>query len=219
MFGYRRASTTRRAILRAAYAFAVWRLHLGRGRHLDLARRHAHLPEPDPPAASVGGRAPGLTLHPNFLAMTCILALPIMLWQLVSDDKRTRVIAGLFIVALLLGLYASGSRAGFAVGPGAALLSVLIMPRYRKYVPSVVLGVAGIAAMLFVLEPSLGKSLLQAFRLGGDTGSAQGSPTRRGRSSSRRASTTSNTRPSTASAYRWPRKPTTSTCRHSLPVV
>lgn len=173
VFAYARKHDPK-ALLRIAYAFAVGvSISAAVGMSDLLGVTHislslTHLP-------SVGGRAPGLTLHPNFLAMTCILALPIMLWQLVSADKRTRFIAALFIVALLLGLYASGSRAGFAVGPGAALLSVIIMPRYRKYVPSVVLGVAGIAALLFVLKPSLGHSLLQSFRLGGDTGSAQGS--------------------------------------------
>jgi len=173
MFGFARKHDPK-AILRAAYAFAVGvsisaavgMADLLGVTHISLSL--THLP-------SVGGRAPGLTLHPNFLAMTCILALPVMLWQLLSDVRRTRVIAFLFLIALLLGLYASGSRAGFAVGPGAALLSVIIMPRYRKFLPSVLLGVAGVAAALFVLEPSLGKSLLQAFRLGGDTGSAQGS--------------------------------------------
>jgi O-antigen ligase len=173
VFAYARKHD-KNAILRVAYAFAMGAAISGAVGLSDLLGI-THISASLTGLPSVGGRAPGLTLHPNFLAMTSIIALPVMIWQLRSENKRTRVIALLFIVSLLLGLYASGSRAGFAVGPGAILLSVIIMPQYRRYLPSVILAVVGIAAGLFVLEPSLGKSLLQSFRLGGDTGSAQGS--------------------------------------------
>ena len=177
MFAFARAHDPK-ALLRAAYAFAVGTsisAAVGMSDLLGvthLSQSITHLP-------AVGGRAPGLTLHPNFLAMTCVLALPVMLWQLVSDNIRTRVIALLFVVALLLGLYASGSRIGAAVGPGAALLSFAVMPRYRRYLPSLVLAVGGIVAALFVLDPHIGHSLLQAVRLGGNTGSASGSDAQR----------------------------------------
>jgi hypothetical protein len=173
MFAYLRMHDPK-YLLRAAYAFAVGTAissaiamgDLLGATHLSLSI--THIP-------AVGGRAPGLTLHPNFLAMTCVLSLPVMLYQLIGTTLRTRLLALAFIVALLLGLYASGSRAGAAVGPATGLLAVIMMPRYRKYLPSIILLTGGVAAALFVLKPSLGHSLLQAVRLGGDTGSAQGS--------------------------------------------
>lgn len=177
MFAYARAHDPK-ALLRSAYAFAAGAsisAAVGMSDLLGvthLSQTLTHLP-------AVGGRAPGLTLHPNFLAMTCVLALPVMLWQLVSDNLRTRVIALAFVVALVLGLYASASRIGFGVGPGAALLSFAVMPRYRRYLPSLGVAIAGAAAVLFVLDPGIGSSLLKAFRLGGDSGSAQGSDQQR----------------------------------------
>lgn len=179
MFAYARAHDPK-ALLRAAYAFATGAAisaAVGMSDRLGvthLSQSLTHLP-------ATGGRAPGLTLHPNFLAMTCVLALPVMLWQAVSDDKRTRFIALLFVVALAMGLYASASRIGAAVGPGATLLSFAVMPRYRKYLPTLSVLVGGIAAALFVLDSHIGSSLLKAVRLGGGSGSssAQGSDQQR----------------------------------------
>lgn len=173
MFGYAYMHD-KRAILRSAYGFAIGAsisamvgvtdLLL----HTNISLKITHLP-------AINNRAPGLTLHPNFLAMTCVLALPIMLWQLFSPSRRTRVVAAGFIVVLLMGLYVSGSRAGAAVGPGVMLLSVAIMPRYRRFLPSIALLVGGIVAALFVLDPKIGHALLQSVRLSGNTGSADGS--------------------------------------------
>ena len=173
MFGYA-YSHDKRAILRSAYGFAAGAsisALVGTSDlllHTHFSLKLTHLP-------AINGRAPGLTLHPNFLAMTCVIALPIMLWQLFSPSKRVRVIAGAFIVVLLLGLYVSGSRAGAAVGPGIMLFSVIIMPRYRRFLPSIAVAVGGIVVAIFVLKPSLGHQLLQAVRLSGNTGSADGS--------------------------------------------
>jgi hypothetical protein len=128
---------------------------------------------------ALGGRAPGLTLHPNFLAMTCVLALPFVLWELRSPRLRSRVFALLLLLALVVGLYASGSRAGAGAGPAAALLSFVVMPRYRDILPTVALLTGGAAAVVFALNPSIGASLLHAVRLSGGDNSVSGSDSQR----------------------------------------
>jgi O-antigen ligase len=100
-----------------------------------------------------------------------------LLWQVMSPRLRSRVWALGVLMALLIGLYASGSRGGFAVGAGALLLSFAIMPAYRRILPTLLLMLGGVAALAFVLKPGLGHKLLQAVRLAGNTGSAKGSDT------------------------------------------
>jgi hypothetical protein len=128
---------------------------------------------------AVAGRTPGLTLHPNFLATTCVLGLPFMLWQTAAPRLRDRVLAVCVLIPLLVGLFASGSRGGVAVGAGTVLLSFAVMPRYRRMLPTVAILMVGMGALLFVLNPSLGKSALKAVRLAGN-GSSSGSDTARG---------------------------------------
>jgi len=125
------------------------------------------------PVAS--GRAPGLTIQYNFLAMTCILCLPLILWELLSKQPRHRLWAWVFLLITLAGLYASGSRAGAAVFAGGALLSIVIMPPYRKVLPTVSLILAGMLGILFVLKPSVGTALLKAVRLTSGNSSAAAS--------------------------------------------
>lgn len=127
---------------------------------------------------AIAGRTPGLTLHPNFLATTCVLGLPFMLWQTVAPRPRDRILALCLLVPLLVGLFASGSRGGVAVGAGTVLLSFYVMPRYRRMLPTITIGLIGVAGAVFVLHPSLGKAALRAVRLGGN-GSSSGSNTAR----------------------------------------
>ena len=128
---------------------------------------------------AVAGRTPGLTLHPNFLATTCVLGLPFMLWQTVAPRLRDRVLAFVILIPLAVGLFASGSRGGVAVGAGTILLSFAVMPRYRRILPTVAVITVGAASVLFVLHPSIGKAALRAVRLEGN-GSSSGSNTARG---------------------------------------
>ncbi len=128
---------------------------------------------------AVAGRTPGLTLHPNFLATTCVLGLPFMLWQSVAPRLRDRVLAFCVLLPLVVGLFASGSRGGTAVGAGTILLSFAVMPRYRRMLPTVAILTIGAGALVFVLHPSVGHSLLKAVRLAGN-GSSSGSDTARG---------------------------------------
>jgi hypothetical protein len=174
MFGFARYHD-KRALFRCAYAFAIGSAIsalIGFADGLGITRLSASIT--GLPATS--GRAPGLAIHPNFLATTCVLSAPLMLWQLMSPRLRSRVFALCVLFPLLLGLYASGSRGGAAVGAGMLLLSFAMMPAYRRILPTVMIMLGGVAALAFVLKPGLGKKLLQAVRLGGgNTGSAKGS--------------------------------------------
>ena len=164
----------RRALFRSAYAFAVGSAISGLFAFTDaMGFTHLSLSITGIPAA--GSRAPGLAIHPNFLATTCVLSMPIMLWQVRSPRLRSRVYAVLTLVALALGVYASGSRGGAAVMAGAVLLSFALMPVYRRVLPTVALVAGGVASVVFVLKPSVGQSMLRAVRLTGSGGDTAGS--------------------------------------------
>jgi hypothetical protein len=164
----------RRALFRSAYAFAVGSAISGLIAFLDgVGVTHLSLSITGIPAVSA--RAPGLAIHPNFLATTCVLGIPIMLWQVGSRRLRSRVFAMLILIALALGVYASGSRGGAAVMAGVVLLSFAVMPVYRRVLPTVALLTVGAAGLVFVLNPSVGQSLLRAVRLSGNSGSQSGS--------------------------------------------
>jgi hypothetical protein len=170
-------SHDRRALWRSAYWFAVGAAISGligfsdRFVGTQFSKSLTGIP-------AVASRTPGLTLHPNFLATTCVLGLPFMLWQILAPRLRDRVLAWLVLLPLVVGLFASGSRGGTAVGAGTIVLSFALMPRYRRILPTVTIVTLGIVAVVFVLNPSLGHSVLSAVRLAGN-GSSSGSDTAR----------------------------------------
>jgi hypothetical protein len=167
----------RRALWRGAYFFAIGAAISGFIGFCDrFVGTHFSLSLTGIPA--VAGRTPGLTLHPNFLATTCVLGLPFMLWQVMAPRPRDRLWALVILLPLAHGLFASGSRGGTAVGAGTIVLSFAVMPRYRRILPTVTLLALGVAGAVFVLHPGVGQSLLHAVRLKG--GSASGSDTARG---------------------------------------
>ena len=168
----------RRALWRSAYFYAIGAAISGLIGFSDrFLGSHFSLSLTGIPA--VAGRTPGLTLHPNFLATTCVLGLPFMLWQSVAPRLRDRVLAFGVLVPLVVGLFASGSRGGTAVGAGTIGLSFALMPRYRRHLPTVAILTIGTGALAFVLNPKIGHSLLKAVRLAGN-GSSSGSDTARG---------------------------------------
>lgn len=125
-------------------------------------------------AATAESRAAGLAVHPNFLAMTCVISIPFAFW-LIARMGRDRVIGLLLLAAELVGIYASGSRGGAAVAVLGVVGSLVIMPTYRRALPIVAFALAGLAAVAFVVQPSIGHSVLKAVRLTGDNSSAAGS--------------------------------------------
>src|ERR671924_675425 len=83
------------------------------------------------PRASRAGREAGLTVHPNYLALTCTIGIPLALWW-VSRGGRWRI-AGLISLAILLGgAFVAGGRAGAVSAPLAVILTVAAIPKLRR---------------------------------------------------------------------------------------
>ena len=117
-----------------------------------------------------GGRASGLTEDANYVAMTCVFSLPFVIWKLVSDVRRERIWAGVGLLTLALGIYASGSRSGGGAGVVAVLLPLALLPKYRRAMPIVALILAVVGSTAFVIVPGAGHSVLKALRLTGGQG-------------------------------------------------
>ncbi|HEV7206731.1 MAG TPA: hypothetical protein VGN18_19155 [Jatrophihabitans sp.] len=120
-------------------------------------------------------RSAGLTVHPNFLATTCVMALPMALWLAARPTLRERLTGSALAVAQLVGVYSSGSRGGAAIMVLVALGSFVLIPAYRRILPTVSLLLALGAAFAFVAQPGLGRAVLKAVRLGGEDSSVTGS--------------------------------------------
>jgi O-antigen ligase len=114
------------------------------------------------------GRSAGLTIHPNYLALTCTVAIPLaMLW--IGRRGRWRTAGFATTGLLLLGAYASGSRAGAVTAVLGVLATMVVIPRLRTglgwTVPAV--GMALLALFYFA-----GDQILEQIRIGGDVGTA-----------------------------------------------
>ncbi len=117
-----------------------------------------------------GNRAAGFTNHPNVLAAGNVYAVAIAAWLITTDRTSTRVAGWVFLPGLVLGTYASGSRGGAICLLVAAVLCLLILPRYRRQLAFTALGVGVVAAFLFLFLPSTGHALLVGARLAGNSG-------------------------------------------------
>lgn len=113
------------------------------------------------------GRAAGLTQHPNVVAMTCVFALPLVIWLARARRPRTRWFAVAALVLVLLGLYASRSRSGAAAAAFAGVVALVWLPQYRRFLPTVGLFLSLIGALLFVANPGTGAALLKGLRIAG----------------------------------------------------
>jgi hypothetical protein len=157
------------AVRRSAVAFTVGSgisALLGFASNIGLTNFAAGLTGVESPP----DRAAGLTVHPNFLATTCVTSVPILLYLALAPRLQTRVFALGLLACQLLGVYASGSRGGASVLVFGALLSFAVIPGYRRLLPTLgfLLGLATV--YVFVAKPSLGESLLRAVRLTGNSG-------------------------------------------------
>jgi hypothetical protein len=117
------------------------------------------------PTQAVGNRSAGLTIHPNYLALTCVLALPMpLLWL---GRSRRWTIAGIVGLLLLVGgVAASGSRAGSVAALVAIVVTLLAVRRLRSYLPYA-LPVIGVALIFVLLFTKTGSAILHQLRLGG----------------------------------------------------
>jgi hypothetical protein len=120
-------------------------------------------------------REGGLTKHPNFLAASCILALPIALWMAAEADRRMRYLGIIGAVGVTLGDYATGSRGGAVCIVLGGSVAFLLIPFYRKRFIAVALIGGFLAAGAFAFVPGIGKEILKATRLGGGTTATAGS--------------------------------------------
>jgi O-antigen/teichoic acid export membrane protein len=93
------------------------------------------------------GRPPGLSVHPNHLALTCVLALGLSLALLTSPHRIERVTAIGTCALLVSGILASGSRAGL-IGAAAAfgVTSWMLRAHLRRLL---VLSIVGATTALF----------------------------------------------------------------------
>jgi O-antigen ligase len=114
------------------------------------------------------GRTAGLTVHPNYLALTCTIAIPLaLLWIGRAGRWRT---AGFGMTGLLLaGAYVSGSRAGAVTAILGVLATMAVVPRLRPAL-GFTLPVAGM--VLVAIAFFAGDQILHQVRLGNDVGTA-----------------------------------------------
>jgi O-Antigen ligase len=121
---------------------------------------------PIAPTETVASRASGLTIHPNYLALTCTLAIPLAVWW-ISRGGRWRL-AGLAATLLLLGgTYVSGSRAGAVTAVLGVILTVPALPSLRKRL-WLVLPAACLLLIPLLAFTHAGAGLLDQVRLTGD---------------------------------------------------
>jgi hypothetical protein len=124
-------------------------------------------------SAAFQNRSGGLTIHPNYLALTCVLALPMaMLWF--GRSRRYNVGAAVAVLLLLGGVYASGSRAGFVAAIIGVMVPTVLVPRLRRGLP-ILFPVAGVGLVVLLLFTSTGHRLLVQLRLAGGPAGANAS--------------------------------------------
>ena len=125
------------------------------------------------PTEIQGTRSSGLTIHPNYLALTCAIAIPLaFLW--INRPGRWRQ-AGVIAVAILLaGVFATGSRAGTVAAVLAVIASSAFLPRLRRALP-IILPVAGMGMVAVLMLTDVGGQVIDQVRLGSNNYTAQGS--------------------------------------------
>ena len=116
------------------------------------------------PIGIYANRSSGLTVQPNYLALTCVISIPLaMLWL---GRSRRWTFAGLLAVPILLGgVYASGSRAGTVAAVLAAAGTVVVVPRLRPGLRFII-PLGGIAILLLLMFTNIGAKVLSQVRLG-----------------------------------------------------
>lgn len=119
------------------------------------------------------GRWPGLTVHPNHLGLVAVMAFPVAVWWLDRKREQQKQVAGAALVVLLvLGVFASGSRAALIALLVVGVLSTFTKMRNRKegaISPVVLLGWGGlvVGAMVLMMATPVGRVVA---RLLGESG-------------------------------------------------
>jgi hypothetical protein len=122
-----------------------------------------------------GGRQIGFAGQPNYLAAGLVLAIPFAIWLIFSARRRDRLFGLWALPGLILGVWASGSRGGAVCAVFALGISILSLPRARKYTVGVAMSAVAFVVVLIAVLPKFGRALLKATRLVGDSASTVGS--------------------------------------------
>lgn len=118
-------------------------------------------------------RSPGLAAHPVLLTYGTVCGTAIAVWLFTTGRRHDRVLGAIILPALLLGTYASRTRGGAICVLLAIVVSVLILPKFRRHLHLAALGAAIGCTLLFAVFPQAGHSLLTTLRLIGDPGTEQ----------------------------------------------
>jgi hypothetical protein len=125
------------------------------------------------PTPFIQNRSAGLTIHPNYLALTCVIALPMaMLWF--GRSRRYTIAGCAALLTLVGGVFASGSRAGTVAAVIALVVTVAVVPRLRRGL-IYALPAAGAALIAIMLFTKTGHQILHQLRLGGGSNTTSGS--------------------------------------------
>ena len=130
------------------------------------------------PYAIEANRSSGLTIHPNYLALSSVLAIPAaMLWF--GRSRRWNVAAAAGLCVLLGGVYASGSRDGIVAAAIAIVTTAVAVPRLRR-IGLLALPVLGVGLVFVATYTNVGRHVIHQLRLGAGDTSAAGSDYERG---------------------------------------
>jgi O-Antigen ligase len=125
-------------------------------------------------------RQVGMAYQPNYLAAGVVLAIPVGIYLIVSSTRLDRWMGWFITAGCLLGAYASGSRGGAVCAVFAVGISILLVPKARKFaVPSIFVALTAVNAIV-LLVPSFGQAILRATRLVGASATTDPSNQARG---------------------------------------
>jgi hypothetical protein len=165
------AATTRTRVIRLLDIWTIGCVINAAVGVLDIAGLHLA------PHALAGHRSSGLTIHPNYLALTALMGTPTaMIW--LGRSRRWTIAGAISVLLLIGGAYASGSRDGIVTVAGAIIVTAFAVPRFRRVlVPALPLLLGAVAAVfvLVLMFTKLGSTILQHIRLSGNDASASGS--------------------------------------------
>lgn len=114
-----------------------------------------------------GLRAVGYTNHPLHLATSCVMALGLAVWVAVQRPPLLAWFGRVCVVAIVLGLYASGSRAGNVSGALMLAACVALVPNVRRRGRVVFSLVAATVGFVSLLAPALLATILRTTRIVG----------------------------------------------------
>lgn len=126
--------------------------------HSGLTSVRAHL------FAAITERSVGLATHPNSLAMSLSMALPVLMYFAFSEPPVVRILSGAAILISAWGLVLADSRAGLIAGALGVFIYAARIFRHKGHWTQVVLfGSAAALAYLTIVGP---EGLLSSTRFG-----------------------------------------------------